>query len=741
MIGNLPAALNGILWTPPLRKPSPLLFLLAAALSPLPAQQISGELKQWHDVALTFDGPAAGESADPNPFLDYRLNVTFTQGSTTVAVPGYYAADGNAAETSATSGNKWRVHFVPAETGDWTYRVSFRAGPGVAVDPNPSAGRAIAPDGLSGKLTIGPSDKSGRDHRAHGTLRYVGNHYAQYAGSKKYFIQVGSQSPENFLAYWEFDDTVDHGGAKNQLIDGLHRYTPHIRDWREGDPTWKGGKGKGIIGALNYLASKGMNTFYSLTMNIDGDGREIYPWTTYTERARYDVSKLAQWEIVFSHMDRLGLQLMLITQEEENEQILGKMTPLRKLYYRELIARFAHHHAILWDLSEEMDRWRYYSTRDIHDICNYFKQLDPYKHPIQYVQWKGEILPDEKGYGRLLGFPNFDGVALQHDPEFTHEATIKWVDASAKAGHKWLTGIIEINPTSTGVVPDSADYWHDKVRKLSIWGNLMAGGSGTIFFFGYEYPDSDLDMEDWRSRDHFWDLLRYAHEFFTRYLPFHEMRHDDALTPAPNDYVFAKRGEIYAVYTPGGGPVELDLSGAAGEFEVKWYDPRYGGPLQDASVRTVQGGARRSLGPPPRDRDNDWAVLVRRPDLRGRTLESERNFHIKLRTPVGNAVSKQGDPVSASVISPESFLGAALHGVVERVLPNGVVLSFRSLAASHATIDVTSTATSFVNSLGHKDVDDRNAPARTSEGALLSDGAVLFLDEGAELRLRVAPRK
>ncbi len=573
-----------------------LMLLLICLGAGLRGQQVSGELKQWHDVVLTFDGPSTGESAEPNPFLYYRLNVTFAKGDRTLVVPGYYSADGNASETSATAGNKWRVHFVPDETGEWSYSVSFRAGADIAVDPNPAAGKALPPDGMTGKFTIAASDKSGRDHRAHGMLNYVGQHYAQYAGSKKYFIQVGSQSPENFLAYWEFDGTVDHGGAENRLRDGLHRYEPHVRDFRDGDPAWKGGKGKGIIGAMNYLASKGMNTIYSLTMNVDGDGREIYPWTSYEERARYDVSKLAQWEIVFSHMDRLGLQLMLITQEEENEQILGKMTTLRKLYYRELIARFAHHHAILWDLSEEMDRWRYNTTQDIQDICNYFKELDPWKHPIQYVQWKGELLADDKGYGRLLGFRNFDGTAMQHDPEYTHAATMKWVDASAAAGHKWLAGVIEINPTSTGVVPDSVDYWHDTVRKASLWGNLMAGGSGTVFFFGYGYPDSDLDMEDWRSRDHFWDLLRYAHEFFTRYLPFHEMRHADSLTPDPLDFVFAKPGEVYAVYLPDGGPVELDLSGAQGQFEVKWYNPRHGGELQPGTVKMVAGGGRRSLG-------------------------------------------------------------------------------------------------------------------------------------------------
>jgi len=588
-----------------------LLFLMLPC-GLLRAQQVSGELKQWHDVVVTFDGPSTSETADPNPYLNYRLNVEFTKGSKKYTVPGYFAADGNAAETSAAAGNKWRVHFVPDETGEWRYQVSFREGPEVAASLDPRAGRPVAPDGTSGRLMIAASDKQGRDHRAQGMLRYVGEHYAQYAGSGKYFIQTGTQSPENFLAYWEFDNTQDHGGADNKLQDGLHRFTPHVKDWKPGDPTWKGEKGKGIIGALNYLASEGMNTFYTVTLNIGGDGREIYPFTTYEERARYDVSKLAQWEIVLSHMDRLGLQLMVITQEEENEQLLGKMTVLRKVYYRELIARFAHHHALLWDLSEEADRWRYNTGDDLKAICNYIKQVDPWMHPIQYVQWKGELVPDAKGYDRLLGFPNFDGTALQHDPDQTFPQTVKWVDKSAKFGHKWLVGVIEINPTSSGVVPDADDYWHDVIRKNSIWGNLMAGGSGSVYFFGYRYPHSDLDMEDWRSRDHFWDLQRYAHEFFINHLPFQKMRHAEQLTPAPNDFVFAQQGEVYAVYLPAGGTTELDLSSVKGSFEVKWYDPRHGGALQNGSVTQVEGGGKRALGNAPKEPAMDWAVLVRR---------------------------------------------------------------------------------------------------------------------------------
>ena len=584
-------------------------LVLAGFTPPCPPATITGELRQWHKITITFDGPHTSETADPNPFLHYRLTVTFTQGNRKYVVPGYFAADGNAAETGAAAGNKWRVHFVPDAPGQWHYRVSFRAGPDVAVNPDPGAGRPLPPDGESGAFTVAPTDKSGRDHRARGMLRYVGQHYARFAGSGEYFIMVGTQSPENFLAYYEFDNTVDHLGAERKRMpnpDGLHHYDAHLKDWRPGDPTWRGGKGKAIIGALNYLAAKGMNTFYTLTMNVNGDGREIYPWISYYERARYDVSKLDQWEIVFSHADRLGLQIILVTQEEEGEQLLGKMSAIRKLYYRELVARFAHHHALIWEIGEEIDRWRYFTTEDVKAICNYIKALDPYRHPIQYVQWKAELIPDEKTYGRLLGFPNFDAVGMQHDPENTHAETLKWRKASADGGHPWLVGLVEMNP---GIVPDERDYWHDTARKLSIWGNLMAGGFGAIFFFIDSHDD--LNCEDFRSRDHLFDLMRYAHEFITRYLPFHRMQARDDLTPLAGDYVFASEGEVYAVYLPNGGTVELDLRKAGGRFEVKWYDPRHGGDLQDGTVRTVEGGGLRSLGQPPGEPDRDWAVLVR----------------------------------------------------------------------------------------------------------------------------------
>ena len=88
----------------------------------MPQANISGDLQVWHTVTLAFDGPQTSELAEPNPFRDYRLDVTFTGPGGEFVVPGFYAADGRSAETSADSGSTWLVRFAPNAEGEWLYR-------------------------------------------------------------------------------------------------------------------------------------------------------------------------------------------------------------------------------------------------------------------------------------------------------------------------------------------------------------------------------------------------------------------------------------------------------------------------------------------------------------------------------------------------------------------------------------------------------------------------------------------
>lgn len=602
---------------------------------------IAGERKQWHKVTLTLDGPFACEQDnDPNPFTDYRMTVTFTHesGAPAYAVPGYFAADGNAAETSATAGTTWRAHLSPDKPGQWTYAVSFLKGQHVAV--RDVKGEALKPfDGQTGTFTVGPTDKTGSDFRAKGRLHYVGKHHLQFAGTKEYFLKAGADAPETLLGYADFDGTE----ARKKPVP-LKTWRPHVRDWREGDPTWKNGKGKGLIGALNYLSGKGCNAFSFLPYNAGGDGDNVWPFIARDDKVHYDCSKLDQWQIVFDHATARGLYLHVKMQETENDDLKGPGAAQsldggdlgleRKLYCRELIARFGHALALNWNLGEENTQ----SAEQQRAMARFIHDLDPYRHLIvihTYPNKQDAIYPELLGDRSVLA-----GASLQNPWNQVHQCTLKWVTESEKAGKPWVVANDEQNGADSGVPPDLgyAGYTGkkkdgkpvqtaDDIRHATLWGNLMAGGAGVEYYFGYQLPQSDLVCEDFRSRDKSWDYCRIALAcFHDNRIPFWEMTNADALIGnATNDnskYCLAKPGACYLVYLPKGGTTELDLTGVTGTFTVKWFNPRTGGPLENGSVKSVSGGGRVSLGAPPAAPGQDWAVLLQL-SLTGFTAEKK----------------------------------------------------------------------------------------------------------------------
>ncbi len=579
----------------------------------------TGELKKWHKVTLTFDGPESSESAVYNPFMNYRLNVTFDHKASgkSYMIPGYFAADGNAGETSATAGNKWRVHFSPDETGEWTYKADFRKGNWVAVSDKKNTGNSGAyMDGAKGRFTIGATDKTGKDFRSKGRLQYVGERYLRFAETGEYFLKQGPDAPENFLAYADFDGTFHNDGHKDDLV---KTWEAHLKDWKTGDPTWKNGKGKAIIGALNYLASKGLNAVSFLTNNIKGDDQNVFMYTDYDTWDRIDVSKMDQWEVLFLHAQRLGLFLHFKTLEVENQGLLdnGGVGANSKLYYRELMARFGHHLALNWNLCEENGEWVKDHTTPPQDteqrlaMTHYFKYHDPYHHHL--------VIHNGIPYDDLLGSDSgLTGPSIQtHRADFAtiHKEVLHWLEASKKAGFQWAAAVDEPGDAQHSLLPDAENPDHDIARRNALWGTLMAGGWGNEWYFGYKHAHSDLSCQDYRSRDLFWDQAVNAINFFkTNNIPFWDMENNNGLVDNSANkntvYCLAKEGEIYVVYLNSSPTSTLDLSKATGDFEVMWFNPKTGGELKKSKVKKVKGGQKIDLGKSPDKKQLDWVVLI-----------------------------------------------------------------------------------------------------------------------------------
>lgn len=597
-------------------------MLISCCTSQKSEVQIYGELKQWHKITLVVNGPKTSEWAKENPFLDYRLEATFTNGNRSFTVPGFFAADGNAAETSADDGNVWKIHFRHDATGKWNYKISFRKGKDIVVKEGENLGEPVAGDGLEGSFEVTESDKTGSDFRAKGRIVNGGKGYFRFQDSDEIWIKNGADSPENFLAFADVDQTTRFS-LKTEVREGeadpkkdLHKYEPHVADWKTGDPTWQNGKGKGMIGALNYLSSAGVNSVYMLTMNILGDGKDVWPYTDHNERYRFDCSKLDQWEVVLDHAEKLGMMLHFVLQETENECLLdnGYTDVQRRLYLRELVARFGHHLAVTWNIGEENGpaEWTPIGQTDQQrkDMATFLKQVNPYPS-IVVVHTHADDQHQDLYLNPLLGFENLDGPSMQiGNPTRVNERLQKWVTESGKAGKRWLVNLDEIGPHWKGVMPDSHDALHDTVRHECLWGALLAGGAGVEWYFGYRYPHTDLTCEDFRSREIWWKQSAIATKFIKQF-PLEEMLPNNELINVKGAFCLEKPGEIVIAYLPTGTQnAKISLPGEK-TFTVKWFNPREGGEMHEGTITSVQGKGFVAIGNPPVDAEKDWVVVVR----------------------------------------------------------------------------------------------------------------------------------
>lgn len=583
-------------------------FLTSASFQLANAATVSGDLKQWHPLNVDFSGPFARETdAGPNPFLDYRLIVDFTSpGGQTYSVPGFFAGNGQ----GLGEGNVWRAIFAADQAGTWSYRANFRQETNLAVELDPSRGSTASFHGESGNFTVSGVDPSAAGFLRWGRLDYVADHYLKFRNGP-YWIKTGTDSPENFLAFAGFDGTEDRGGVRSGF---LHFYEPHRGDIRGDDPYFvsrdSGVDSRGIIGALNYLSDQAVNSIYFLPMNLGGDGYDTHPFLA-PERTRYfkthfDISKLEQWNTVLNHAQRRGIALNVVLNETEIENREwhddGQFGLERKLYYREMIARFGYLLAAKWNISEENN----FSVDFVREAASYLAALDWTSKPVSI-----HTPPDRfENYFAVLGNPDITATSIQYSVDRASEYTEEWRRRSREAGVPW---IIDMDENDSGLLDTNAD----DLRKRVLYDVLFSGGNIEWYFgFGGPVPGGDITVEDFRTREAMWTYSRHARQFLENNTPYQQMQPMDSLVSGESgDFggaeVFAKPGEVYAIYLPRANQrAQLDTQGNGGNgpWEIRWYNPR-NGQFESSDIRN--NGGLIDLGNPPGSSDEDWVVLVR----------------------------------------------------------------------------------------------------------------------------------
>lgn len=554
-------------------------ILFVITVRPVLTQQVDGSGMRWNRVTISFDGPETCATCEPNPFLRYRLDVTFIgPNGETFRVPGFYAGDGE----GGSKGGTWRVRFNPPAVGSWEYTASFRKGKQISVSEEVEDGQGVSFDGASGTFEVVESERSGRDFRrsSRGLLKNRGHHYLTFPDGTPW-VKGGPNIPENFLAH-SFEA---HGGRKE---------------------------------ALDYIAQFGVNSIYFLPNNIGGDGDDTWPYIQKykpeEQAVRFDVEKLRNWEEVFTHAQSKGvfLHFLLAETEDGNEHFHdgGNLGVERKLYYRELIARFGHHNGLQWNIGEEND----YGTERRKRFAGWLKKVDPYDHPVTTHTHTNK---DDAFYKPLLGNEDIDVTSFQAkwSARKLADRIQLWRERSREAGVPWAVNLDEPQKIENDPDDQSSGYPHGRRHKM--WPVYLSGGAGFEWYVQKDGSGHSLDqnIDDYRRMKPALEWTGYALSLLRR-LPLNDMApaHDLGMSTAGgNTYVLRQPGQLYVLYNDqNGSEWKLNLEEASGTFRVGWYDPRNGGELQHGSIDMVNGGDTVRIGSAPGNADRDWVAIVRR---------------------------------------------------------------------------------------------------------------------------------
>jgi hypothetical protein len=365
-----------------------------------------------------------------------------------------------------------------------------------------------------------------------------------------------------------------------------------------------------------------------MTNNIGGDGRDVWPWLGNTEtdarsnagsNARFDVEKLDVWLELFEYMQTNGVVAYLVLLDDDAWTGFN-----HERYYREMIARFGHLPALMFNISEESGE--NYSFSEALSLAQLLKNIDPYDHPVGIHN-----INDPRSEYINAPYIDFTSIQTNFSDALDHnDRAVAWIN--------------ECKSLNTRVLMVGFDEPRPLMNRKGWWSAYMGGA---VWEVHVDKP-YDRPISAWEPA---WTQIGGARTFMES-LPFWEMEPMNNLVRSGTAFALAKPGEVYAFYLPSGGTITVSLA-ANNTYDYAWWNPSNGKSGNFEYAGTVSGGAQSFTSPG----SGDWALRIVRTDsallAANDAYVTDEDTSLTVPEPgvLGNDWDADGDPLTAFLMS------------------------------------------------------------------------------------------
>jgi hypothetical protein len=559
-----------------------ILFLLVGSLASVRAEpQVTftastGAVPCYDFVEVRLD---VAQSEARNPFTDVSVVGLFgLRGEPSIKVDGF---------CDAADGSVFRIRFMPAKPGAYTYMVTYREGPYERTHQG----------------TFQASDQ-----RKKGLVRVDPEFPAhfQWEGTKERYFWNGTTT--YWLAGWD-DDNL------RQILDRLDRL-----------------KVTRVRAALSGRVKDGQ-AWFEHVYPTDKFSFRLEPWVARDpasleqpdfDSTRFNLGYWQKWERLLAHArskDMVVSVIFYVDGRRPGVDPFGKEGmggPDEQRYYRYAIARLGAFANVMWDLANEYRLFR--DDAWAERMGAFVKQCDPYDH-LTSTHGHGDFRFRQSPWADFAMFQSWDewgGYDFMLKNWLEQEKTGRLMpQVNEEYGYEdhYPQGWGENRQTPARAA---------ETRARIAWEIYLAGGyqtTGERADRGTGWgPDTGGGWINGRGDDTMTMLERYGHayDFFTG-ITWWTLRPDTNLVVSVQPHPSAKQpakgkaralaarsaeGDLAAIYVPGGGIVSLKDELLKDQLKPLWFSPRDGGMRNARALRS------RVYRTPTAD---DWVLLFRSP--------------------------------------------------------------------------------------------------------------------------------